>query len=176
MARTRIFRTLIVALLALLVASCGGGGGSSSGSTVAENSASAAKPGVALGSLRMQFALLRAIPSTVEQIRVSGFDSQGQLQFGPRTVTKASVVEFDDVPVTVVTIQFDLLKNGVVVGTGSRGVVIEAGATTTIEDPDFVDVEVELTSLNISGPSGPFPRGVMPQRSDHFQNYHVIHP
>ena len=115
------------------------------------------------GTLRLQLPLERAIPAAIEQLRITLFDVQGRVVFGPVVRPKAPVIEFVDVPVSAVTLQIDFLDGARVAATGTRAVTISAGQTTFVENFEFSDVPVVLQEIVISPASPSVPLGVEQQ-------------
>ena len=146
---TRFFRIAPILLLAVLLAGCGGGGGGSTTST--GNGGNADRPN-AEGTIVLESVLARAVPASITHFRISGFDSQQSLTYGPRIAPKATRVEFENVPITTRTVKLEYLQDSVVRGVWTGSVSVSVGQTTLITNPAFLDVESQLVSIEISPP------------------------
>ena len=159
-------RFLWLVLVVSLLAGCGGGGGGGGAGVPPAGSGRITPPVVTpppTGTLRLQLPLERAVPAAIEQLRITLFDVQGRVVFGPVVRPKAPVIDLDDVPVSGVTLQIDFLEGARVAGTGTRSVTINQGQKTTIENFDFSDVPVVLQEIVVSPSSSLVPLGVEQQ-------------
>lgn len=91
------------------------------------------------GTVIVRQNLLRAVPSNVTAFRFIGFDSNGNLAFGPQVVSKASEVTLT-VPVSVVDFHIEYLVGNTIIGIFQTNLSLTPGATVVIEDPAWVDV------------------------------------
>ena len=106
-------------------------------------------PQVLTSTIRLQSELARAVPSNVGHLRLTGFDSSGQVRFGPETRAKAPTLDFLLVPLSVRRVQVEFLSGERVVGIGLRDVTLAADQVAVIVGLDFQDVEAQLESLTI---------------------------
>lgn len=98
--------------------------------------------------------LARAVPASVTSLRFTATDADGNRVFGPETRAKAAVIRLV-VPITAKNLQIEYLEGDTVVGLFNQELDLSAGETFTINDPDFVDVNVvTLESITID-PSSP---------------------
>ena len=134
----KIHNLVSLLLLGSLLA-CSGGSASSEGSTPSTPDAPSTPAPGNTATLRMTFVQARAIPSSVTDLRFTGRDVTGAVVFGPETRAKADSIELA-VPITMTNLQIEYLAGGAVVGTYGQAVVLSAGATVTIKDPNFADV------------------------------------
>lgn len=127
-------RRLLVLILLLLVPSLSGCGGSN------ETSGSGSVTPLDTATIQVRHVLERAVPSSIDSFRFSGFDANGQIVFGPDTRTKKDLIVLTGVPLTTRLLQIEYLSKGVVVGIFRTEVELSSGEILKIEDPDWVDV------------------------------------
>ena len=147
--RKACIRACVLSFLALLIVACGGGGGSGATGTT-----QGTQPPAQTGTIVLQQILLRAIPNVITHERLTGFDAQGTRLFGPVTFPKSQTITLDNVPIAVTQLQIEYLLGNLVVGLGTVPVVVLPGQTTTVSDPPFQDVEVVLSTIQIT-PASP---------------------
>lgn len=135
-------------LFCLLVLFFVGCGSSYDGSAVSGQAP--ATPTGPTGTVRFQFVLARAVPSSVTEIRFSGYDETDAVLYGPRVFPKAPVIELTGVPVAVTKIRGQLLIGSVVSGEFLEPVSVVEGGSVTIADPAF---DVALTGTDPEGGS-----------------------
>lgn len=139
---------IILAVLGLLVSGCGGSGGDSfSAQAPATNSVGPQ------GTVRIQSVLARAVPSSVTDFRISGFDLNGNLLFGPVVRAKAATIELT-MSTAVTRIQIEYLVGSNAVGLTSQTVVIQTDQVALISDPPFQDISTSLSQITLT-PNNP---------------------
>ena len=158
--QTQIKRLLLL-LIILLLAGCGGGGGTAapSGSGGVQGgsggSSSSGTPNTGVGAssqfatIQLNSTLSRSVPSVVTQIRLSGFNSTGELVYGPESRSKGTTLIFSQVPLTVTQIQVEFLNGTTLYGIARVQVTLSANETTVVNDLDFEVVEAVVTSFRI---------------------------
>lgn len=147
------------AVALLLFVFCGvltGCGGSDfqttdSGTPVQPSGAAVATPTPAqVGKIQLNAVLgkksVSPVPANVTQYRYTGFDVNGKQQYAS-TVDKAASVTLSNVPVSVVSLKYELLASGQVVGSGVFAVVVTAGQIFVVNDPPFDPVVVGSNKL-----------------------------
>lgn len=139
-----LLRLLLIPLWLLVLNGCSGSGSSETFSAAPSSQA----PEVA--TIRVNQVLLRALPQEVTRQRFTGFDSQGQVRFGPVTRNKAALIELDGVSTAVTRLQVEYLQGDIVVGLGSVAVDLTPGQTLEVDNPPFQDVREALTSLQVT--------------------------
>ena len=150
---TLFIRALWVFALLVLAAGCSTGGdgdGAFFGGDIVATS------GTPTGSVvvNQQF-LPRALPSEVARQRFLGFNASDVLVYGPVLKDRAASVTLQDVPVTVTSLQMQLLdSNGVIIGIGTFPVTVVEGETTVVNDPPYSDIAEVLTGLQVT-PAAP---------------------
>ncbi|MEW6280348.1 MAG: VCBS repeat-containing protein [Candidatus Eremiobacterota bacterium] len=97
------------------------------------------QPQVGTATVIVRHTLLRAVPANVTAFRFIGFDSNGNLAFGPEVRAKAAEVVLT-VPVTVVDFHIEYLVGNTVIGLFQTNLSLTPGATVILEDPAWVDV------------------------------------
>lgn len=127
----------LLLLLGLALSGCGGGGGG--GNSPATGGQSAPPPTTA--TLQFDFDLAaRQVPVDVQHLRISGYNQQGILVYGPVTRGKASQIVLTNVPVEVTSVRVEYLDGAeVVVGLYAEGVELAPGVTKVIVDPPYED-------------------------------------
>lgn len=153
--KSEVFMKRAIACLVGMVSVCLflAGCGSSGGDSPAPTTTTGTQLTVQTGLVRLVSVLARTVPSQVTHFRVTGFDANGAVRFGPETVTKAATVEFT-IPTTVNRLQVEYLAGTTLVGLGSTSLTVEAGQTTELSNLPFQDVESALTSLAVT-PNAP---------------------
>lgn len=141
-------KVFFLILISLLLVGCGGGGSDSVTSGTASSGGSSGTV-TSVGTVRIQSILARSVPQAVTDFRVSGFDSNGGLLYGPVIEPKAATLELV-VPTAVVRIQLEYLIGADVVGLASIPVTVVESQTTEIANPEFQDVDTALTTLSLS--------------------------
>ena len=142
-------RKLIICLLVVFIVGCGGGGGG--GSSASQSGSTATVSGSPnTGTIVLQQTLLRAVPSSVNLIRCTGFDSLGATRYGPQTFNKAPRIELVDVSTAVTRLQIEYLQDDTVVGMGVIPVVVSVGETVVVAEPAFEDVNVVVDSIVVT--------------------------
>lgn len=166
---TSFTRIVTLFFTLLFVAGCGGGGGGT-GSSAAPNSggsaALGANPGntpVPTATLRLDFALERSVPKAVSEIRLSGFNSQGALVYGPVTRAKQTTLVFENVPLSVVSIQLDYLQGNDIFASGTTSVSLQPDQELILEDLGFDTLEAQLESIRLELGTEELPRGLTSQ-------------
>lgn len=110
------------------------------------------------GTVQLNFALLRSVPANVDTFVFRGLDSGGNQVF-TQTVAKAAQVTLT-VPTSVTTLIIDYQAAGVVIGRATLSITVNAGQTTVVNDPDFVDVSPSPSpSPTPTGTPTPSPTG-----------------
>lgn len=154
MKRTKVFLGLCVLLCGLLMYGCG-----SSGDDDLANINNGGGNNPNTGTVSLNFQLLRAVPANVDSFVFTGLDSSGAVVYGPQTTAKAAQITLTGVPTSVVTLRIDYVAAGQVVGQANVTVSISAGATTTINDPDFSDVSPSPSPTPTVSPTPDPPTG-----------------
>lgn len=126
------WRILALLLLALAMAGCGGGDSGTVGSPV--------QPQPSTGTITVTHVLARAVPSSVTDFRFLGYDSNGNLAYGPDRRPKAAVIALV-VPATVVDLTIEYLQGNTVVGLYQAPIALVVGGNVDILDPPWVDVQ-----------------------------------
>lgn len=144
-------RLVVISILALFLIACGGGGGSNSESSGTRQSN---QPAGQVGTVVFQQVLLRAIPNVVTHQRFTGFDVQGTRTYGPTTFPKAQFLTLTNVPTTTTQIQIEYLLGNLVVGLAIVPVLVTPNQATTVTDPPFQDVQVVLSTIQVT-PTAP---------------------
>ena len=137
-------RLIFILLLALLTWGCG----SSFKETINPGPPGPGASGAA--TIRLLSVLERSVPTAVTQMRLSGFNAQGQRLYGPTTQAKSASLDFTGVPVAVTTVRIDYLTQNETVGVAIVPVALVAGEVFIISDPDFDDVTELLERLTIT--------------------------
>ncbi len=137
-------RLIFVLLLALLTWGCG----NSFEETINPGPPGPGPSGTA--TIRLLSTLERSVPTAVSQIRLSGFNANGQRLFGPTTQAKSASIDFTSIPVAVTTVRIDYLAQNETVGVAIVPVALVAGEVFVISNPDFDDVTELLERLTLS--------------------------
>ena len=145
MARRLLNLTLLVTLLTLL--GCGGGGGGNSDGL--DGSPPSIIVPTSTATLRLENVLARAIPSSITQLRLTGYDATGRVLFGPVSQPKDAIMDFLEVPVTVRRVQVEYLEGTRLAGLALTNVTLLAGQISVLRDLDFQDVDAALTRITI---------------------------
>lgn len=138
---SRLFLFFFLAWSALFSVGCGG-----SDETFVATGTSNPSP----ASLRIRSVLARAVPANVTDLRITGFDSEQRVLYGPVTRAKAAEILLENVPVAVRRVQIEYLDDGTLVGIGSSLVTLQPGQVTDLVDPDFADVIAGLSLLSVT--------------------------
>ena len=154
-----ILTTLLLSLLA--VSGCGG---SSEDFTVtqapaANNPTPTAR--IVYSPTLIEAAQLRAEPvsTSVDAFRLTAYDAQGLVVFGPQTFSRQAVIEAE-VPVTAVRLVVEHLDGDLAVNAYSVGILLTPGAVTFIVDSDLEPVSIPgpqgaRGETGATGPAGP---------------------
>ncbi len=146
----RKFIVFAIALLCAVLCSCGGTditGTSGGGGNL--------NPPVQTAEIVVQSVLARVIPANVTGLRFTATDAAGNVVFGPDLRAKAAVIRLI-VPITARNLTIEYLEGDTVVGLFNQALDLVAGQSFTINDPDFVDVNVvtlQSLTLNPTNPS-----------------------
>ena len=110
-------------------------------------------------SVLIRHTLLRGIPTTVDDVRVTGFNAAGQTVFGPVTQPKQAVIRLEGVPLSVVKLVLEYIDNSQVVANHERLIQLDPGEVELVEEPTIVLVK-EYTTLNVTiVPTAPSAKG-----------------
>lgn len=129
----RSWRLLALLLLVLTVAGCGGG---DSGTVTGPGPA----PQPSTGTITVTHVLARTVPTYVTAFRFLGYDSNGNLAYGPDRRPKAAVIALT-VPATVVSLTIEYLQGDTVVGLYQAPIALVIGGNVDLVDPPWVDVQ-----------------------------------
>ncbi|MCE7874197.1 hypothetical protein DYH09_28020 [bacterium CPR1] len=111
-------------------------------------------PQVQTAEIVIRSVLARVIPASVTRLRFTATDEAGNVVFGPELRDKAAVITLI-VPITTRKLTIEYLEGDKVVGLFNQALDLTAGESFTINDPDFVDVNVvTLQSITVN-PSDP---------------------
>ncbi|MEW6283939.1 MAG: Ig-like domain-containing protein, partial [Candidatus Eremiobacterota bacterium] len=134
--------------------------GCSDSANLANGGAGGAAPAPAPGTeatIVVRHTLTRAITPNITDLRFSGFDSAGNLVFGPLTLARIAEARVL-VPVTVTRFQIEYLQGIVVVGIFTANVTLTPGGTFVIDDPAWTDVSgllaLAVTPADPTAPAG----------------------
>ncbi len=144
-------RLLVSYFFILLFTGCGGGGGGG-GSVTDSGSESASQteaPAAGTATVRLENVLARAVANSVTTLRLTGFDVSGSVRYGPVSRAKATVLEFENVPISVRRLQVEYLVGDRVAGIATSDVVLQVGQTVVFSDLPYTDVQAVLSSLTI---------------------------
>ncbi len=136
-------RFLILLSSLLLLAGCG------ESSDPLPSSASDQRAAAPVGTIVVQQTLLQAIPADVTRQRFLGFDSQGEVRFGPTLHDKAATITLNRVSTAVTRLQIQYLRGDEVVGLGSVPVLVSQGQVTTVRNPPFQDFQATIASVRV---------------------------
>lgn len=104
------------------------------------------------GSIRLLFDLQQArqIPAEVLTFRFTGLNYAGTSIYGPVTVAKAPEVLLNDVPLEVVVLQIEYLRDSTLVGLSTLNVVWADDLTSapTLQKAEFTAVYPEFTDVD----------------------------
>ena len=140
-------KSILPSILLFLVLLHGCGGSDRLFSEIGSGTISS--PAIDTGSIEVRSFLARTIPPQVTDLIFSGYDGQGELVYGPVALAKAPLIRLDSVPTSVVTLRILYLEGTTPRFLASLPVQIRVGEVTVVEDPDFVDFESAVTSLEI---------------------------
>ena len=131
-----LFRILLTA--ALLLTGCGSGSGDGDDIVQIPTVPVTNTQGIAA----FQFELARAVPADVDTIEFFGFDIDGDLIYGPAPRTKAPEIVLESLPIYIRSFRLDYYDGDFLVGQGEVDVILSPNGRVTINNPDFVDVNV----------------------------------
>ncbi len=143
----------MLALLFFLVG-CGGG---TAGTPSAPGAGTA--PLQETATIEIRSILERAVPSEVDQIRLTGFDTGGAVRYGPSLKAKAALLTFTQVPTSVRRVQVEYLVEQRVLGVALADVILTPGSVTALSDLEFSTIEARLEGLSIEPASLTLARG-----------------
>lgn len=113
--------------------------------------------------MRLDFVLARSIPSVVDQLRLTGFDANGQVVYGPAVRPKSSSIVLSDIPITTTLLQIEYLAGGNVIGLARLPVALQAGQTLVVNDPPYADVSDQIQELRVQPQGAQLPVGLTVQ-------------
>ncbi len=146
----RKFLVLSIVLFCAALCACSG---SDVGGTLAGGNLNPI-PQVQTAEIVVRSVLARVIPASVTSLRFTATDAAGNVVFGPELRAKAAVITLV-VPITARNLTIEYLEGDTVVGLFNQALDLTAGGSFTINDPDFVDVNVvTLQSITVN-PSNP---------------------
>jgi len=142
-------RRLFLLTLILWITGCG-----SDDAVISPTSSTAA-------TVEVRHSLLRAVPGPVDDLRVAGLNSSGQVVYGPFTFVKQAVLRLDAVPTTVVSVAVEYLDGGRVVGQTRADIKLDPGGFHVLEVTEpSVDLDESYTTLNVTiQPTAPSSKG-----------------
>ncbi len=139
---------LLYALLLLLLLGCGGGSGGGVG-VPGTGQAPDPRPVTQTATIRLENVLARAVPASVDELRLTGFAADGSVLYGPRIQSKQAVMEYSQVPVTVRILQVEYLQQQRPVGLARFEITLTPGQVLILRDLDFEDITSALNSLTV---------------------------
>ena len=154
--------------LLLLVAGCG----SQTDTLSLAGETPSLLPAASIATATGQLELVTRIASLgpVSKFRITGFDSAGQVVFGPSEVEPSSKLEIS-APVTMTLLQVLLVSGDQIVGGLSIPTSVIANTLTSLPLPEFVTLQNDLAAGDSDfdiGPISPSQRAVFSTASQHF--------
>lgn len=126
---------LVLLVITILNAGCGNGSGSfGDNPTGSVSLLTTSNDGFAPRSI----AARTEISTEIDEVRVRGLNSAGELVYGPVTLPRSASLSLDAVPVSVRNLVVELLDEGRAIGGTAVPVTIVSGRSTRIANPTFV--------------------------------------
>lgn len=109
------------------------------GDTIVSNSPSSPAPVSDTATVIVRHNLqARPVPATITEFRFTAFDAAGGVVFGPQRVATTAEVTLT-LPISAKRLRIEYLQGDTVVGLFEAVLALSPGATTEIDDPDWVD-------------------------------------